>query len=83
MIGEHIEPQVVEIFGEGAADWAEREARPLCKRIEGVGETAFCYLDRAEQLVERLERNSQLRYIHRHGTLEDLFLKLTGRELRD
>jgi lipooligosaccharide transport system ATP-binding protein len=83
LIQAHIEPQVVEIFGDDAAQWAEREARPLARRVESVGETAFCYLDRADALVERLQAVPHLRYIHRHGSLEDLFLKLTGRELRD
>jgi lipooligosaccharide transport system ATP-binding protein len=83
LIQAHIEPHVVEIFGDDAADWAEREARPLARRVECVGETAFCYLDRADALIERLEQVPHLRYIHRHGTLEDLFVKLTGRELRD
>jgi lipooligosaccharide transport system ATP-binding protein len=83
LIAEHIEPQVVEVYGDGAADWAEREARALCERIERVGETAFCYTRRADPLVAKLDAQQELRYLHRPANLEDLFLKLTGRELRD
>jgi lipooligosaccharide transport system ATP-binding protein len=33
--------------------------------------------------VRDLEQREDLRYLHRHANLEDVFLKLTGRELRD
>jgi lipooligosaccharide transport system ATP-binding protein len=33
--------------------------------------------------VHALDRETGLRYLHRPANLEDLFLKLTGRELRD
>ncbi|MND04740.1 hypothetical protein D3C83_251510 [compost metagenome] len=31
----------------------------------------------------KLVDESDLRYVHRHANLEDVFLKLTGREMRD
>jgi len=34
-------------------------------------------------LLVDLKQRSQLRYIHRAANLEDVFLKLTGREMRD
>ena len=87
VIAEHIEPQVVEVFGEwngaGAAAWAAAHAAGLCKRCEISGETAFCYTDDAAPLLAHLAHQPGLRTLHRPANLEDVFLKLTGRELRD
>jgi lipooligosaccharide transport system ATP-binding protein len=83
LIAAHIEPQVVEVYGEGAADWAAHEARAFSSRVEVSGETAFCYVADAAPLLARLEGQVQLKTLHRPANLEDVFLKLTGRELRD
>jgi lipooligosaccharide transport system ATP-binding protein len=83
LIAQHIEPQVVEVFGEGVGEWAERIGRHAAERCERTGETVFCYTRDADALVHALEREPRLRYLHRPANLEDLFLKLTGRELRD
>jgi lipooligosaccharide transport system ATP-binding protein len=87
VIAEHIEPQVVVVFGDwngaGAAGWAATHAAPLCRRFEVSGETAFCYMDDPAPLLAHLAGESGLRYLHRPANLEDVFLKLTGRELRD
>jgi lipooligosaccharide transport system ATP-binding protein len=74
---------VVEVYGEGALDWAERRSQALAERCERSGETVFCYTRDASPLVQDLEQRRDLRYLHRHANLEDVFLKLTGRELRD
>ena len=87
VIAAHIEPQVVEIFGDwdgqGAAAWAAAHAQALCRRCEVSGETAFCYTDDAAPLLAHLARQPGLRSLHRPANLEDVFLKLTGRDLRD
>jgi lipooligosaccharide transport system ATP-binding protein len=83
LIAEHIEPQVVEVYGEGAAAWAADEANAYASRCEVSGETAFCYLDDASALLAHLADRPQLKTLHRPANLEDVFLKLTGRELRD
>ncbi len=83
LIAQHIEPQVVEVFGDGARSWAERYGRNASERCEQTGETVFCYTHNADPLVHGLEREPGLRYLHRPANLEDVFLKLTGRELRD
>jgi lipooligosaccharide transport system ATP-binding protein len=83
LIRSEIEPHVVEATGDGAADWAEREGRPLAQRLEISGETAFCYSSEPARLLDSLERLPALRYLHRPANLEDVFLKLTGREMRD
>ncbi|MCE2870568.1 MAG: ATP-binding cassette domain-containing protein [Oxalobacteraceae bacterium] len=82
LIAQHIEPQVVEVYGDNVSSWAG-QARALADRIEISGETAFCYTTHAELLVQNLSGQSGLRYLHRPANLEDLFLKLTGREMRD
>ena len=83
MIAAHIEPQVVEVFGEDAAGWARAHAGQFATRMEVSGETAFCYVADARPLLAHLEAQAGLRYLHRPANLEDVFLKLTGRELRD
>ena len=83
LIAQHIEPQVVEVFGEGAEAWAGRFGRSASERCEKTGETVFCYTHDADAIVHQLEREPGLRYLHRPASLEDVFLKLTGREIRD
>jgi lipooligosaccharide transport system ATP-binding protein len=83
LIGLHIEPQVVEVYGDGAARWGDEQGRVLSERCELSGDTVFCYAHDATRLVAALETRPDLRYLHRHANLEDVFLKLTGRELRD
>ena len=83
LIEREIEPQVVEVYGDGVRDWAAAAGRAASSRIEVAGETAFCYVRDAAPLLAHLERQAGLRYLHRTANLEDVFLKLTGRELRD
>jgi lipooligosaccharide transport system ATP-binding protein len=83
LIKRHIEPQVVEVYGDGAERWARENGQPLAERCEKAGETVFCYARDTGALVQDLEQREDLRYVHRHANLEDVFLKLTGRELRD
>ena len=82
LISTHIEPNVVEVHGPGFEAWAET-ARSLAGRVEIAGETAFCYATDEEPLVASLKSHPQLIYLHRPANLEDVFLKLTGRDLRD
>jgi lipooligosaccharide transport system ATP-binding protein len=83
LIRQHIEAQVVEVYGEDAPGWAEREAGNFSRRVEVSGETAFCYVEDAAPLLAHLADWPALRTLHRPANLEDVFLKLTGRELRD
>ena len=83
LIESHIEPAVVEVYGEGLADWTRDHASQVCQRFETVGETLFCYTDNAEHVIDALKQAPALRYLHRPSNLEDVFLKLTGSDLRD
>jgi lipooligosaccharide transport system ATP-binding protein len=82
LIAEHIEPHVVEVHGNGFEAWME-EARSLCPRVERAGDTVFCYTGEVEPILRNLSGKSDLTYLHRPASLEDVFLKLTGRDLRD
>ena len=57
--------------------------RKLARRLEVAGETAFCYAMDAQPLLADLALRDGVHYLHRPANLEDLFIKLTGRELRD
>jgi lipooligosaccharide transport system ATP-binding protein len=82
LISRHIEPEVVEVYGENAGNWMAEHGR-LADRVERTGETVFCYTRKAEPLIASLANRPGLRYLHRPANLEDVFLKLTGRDLRD
>jgi lipooligosaccharide transport system ATP-binding protein len=83
LIAAHIEPQVVEVFGDGVQAWANAHGASLSERCEKTGETVFCYARDVEPLMRDLERRPELRYLRRPANLEDVFLRLTGRDLRD
>lgn len=84
LIAEHLEPDVVEAYGNGALGLAQ-DARlaALARRTEVSGETVFFYTQDARPLLEALSAHPQLRTLHRPANLEDLFLKLTGRQIRE
>ena len=82
LISRHIEPHVVEVHGQDLEAWIARSGH-LAQRCERVGETAFCYAAEAAPLLATLAGQRDLVYIHRPANLEDVFLKLTGRDLRD
>jgi lipooligosaccharide transport system ATP-binding protein len=51
--------------------------------VEQSGETVFFYTQDAKPLLQALSAYPQLRTLHRPANLEDLFLKLTGRQIRE
>jgi len=84
LIAQHLEPDVVEVFGVGAVQMAEDAAlRTLAARVEVSGETVFFYTQNAQPLLQALGQHGHLRTLHRPANLEDLFLKLTGRQIRE
>ena len=82
LIAEHIEPHVVEVHGPGYEAWIER-ARAIAPRVERAGDTVFVYAEDAAPVLQTLSGEKDLAYLHRQASLEDVFLKLTGRDLRD
>ncbi|MFZ2308765.1 MAG: ATP-binding cassette domain-containing protein [Rhodoferax sp.] len=83
LIREHLEPDVVEVYGVGAMALLESPLRTLAARVEVSGETVFFYTANAAELLQALQAYPQLRTLHRPANLEDLFLKLTGRQIRE
>ncbi|WP_454905376.1 ATP-binding cassette domain-containing protein [Variovorax gossypii] len=84
LIAEHLEPDVVEVYGNGALALAESaELKAMAARVEVSGETVFFYTQDARRLLDALTQHGGLRTFHRPANLEDLFLKLTGRQIRE
>jgi lipooligosaccharide transport system ATP-binding protein len=84
LIAQHLEPEVVEVFGQGATALAtDGVLTTLAERTEISGETVFFYTRDSRPLLAALQGWPQLRTLHRPSNLEDLFLKLTGRQIRE
>ena len=87
LIARHLEPEVVEVYGAGALALHEAPEhaalRALAGRVEVSGETVFFYTQDARALLQALAPMHDLRTLHRPANLEDLFLKLTGRQIRE
>jgi len=84
LIAQHLEPDVVEVYGPTAL--ALQHDAALCQlaaRVEVSGETLFFYTANATPLLAALQAHPGLRTLHRPANLEDLFLKLTGRQIRE
>jgi len=82
LIRRHIEPHVIEVFGSELDRWYATASR-LAARTERVGETLFCYAESERAIIDSLCDHPGLQYLHRPANLEDVFVKLTGRELRE
>jgi lipooligosaccharide transport system ATP-binding protein len=82
LIDKHLESDVIEVYGDGAAGTA-RDHAALAERVEISGETVFFYLRNPAPLLAALGHHRSVRYLHRPANLEDLFLKMTGRQIRD
>ncbi len=82
LIRQHVEPEVLEVRGP-----TERARAILAKasgaRIEHIGDIHYCYTRDARALLATLEQHPELSFLHRPSNLEDVFLKLTGHDLRD
>ena len=84
LIAEHLEPEVIEVFGQGAVALAQEPTlKALAGRVEVSGETVFFYTQDSRALMQALQAWPAMRTLHRPSNLEDLFLKLTGRQIRE
>jgi lipooligosaccharide transport system ATP-binding protein len=83
LIRDSIEPHVLEVHGADMRDWQNCVPLDRETRCERVGETWFYYGGNLQRLVKSLDNWPTLRYSYRPANLEDVFLKMTGRELRD
>jgi len=83
LIARYLEPDVVEAYGDGALALVDSPLKALAARVEVSGETAFFYTHGAKRLLDAMSAHPKLRTLHRPANLEDLFLKLTGRQIRE
>jgi lipooligosaccharide transport system ATP-binding protein len=83
LIAAHLERDVIEVFGAGALALIDSPLAQMAQRVERSGETVFFYTDDAPALLGPLSQHAGLRSLHRPANLEDLFLKLTGRQIRE
>jgi lipooligosaccharide transport system ATP-binding protein len=83
LIAQYLEPDVVEAYGNGALALADSPLKAFAARVEVSGETVFFYTQDAKPLLDALAAHGKLRTLHRPANLEDLFLKLTGRQIRE
>ncbi len=87
LIARHVEPEVVEVYGDRAQRWLASLQMPDDTRVEVNGETVFCYTRQPQPLLASLQSmqigDGSLRFLHRPANLEDVFLRLTGRDLRE
>ncbi len=82
LIARHLEPEVIEVYGVGAAALLDSPLKAMAARVEFSGETVFFYTQDGQPMLAVLAAWPQLRTLHRPANLEDLFLKLTGRQIR-
>ena len=82
LIQQHLEPEVVEVYGPEALALRDAPWREMASRVEHSGETVLFYTRDARPLLQALQQQPHLRVLHRPANLEDLFLKLTGRQIR-
>ena len=83
LIADNLEPDVVEVYGAGALELMSSPLKALAARVEVSGETVFFYTHNSKSLLDALASYPHLRTLHRPANLEDLFLKLTGRQIRE
>lgn len=82
LIASHVAPEVVEIRVGSDGD-AKRAHEVLSdQQQEQAGDTLFVYCQSGSEVVARIESELGLPYLRRPANLEDVFLRLTGRALR-
>ena len=83
LIARHVEPEVIEIRLQGEREPPSLPGPDSGCRIERMGTSIYCYTHEPAPLLEHLQGSVGLTFTHRPAGLEDVFLRLTGRELRD
>lgn len=86
LVSEGMEPMVLEVHGARAGLWFRSiDSAMLAAKCRGecLGESAYCYGSSMDALVQALVEWPDLSYVLRPANLEDVFLRMTGREMRD
>jgi lipooligosaccharide transport system ATP-binding protein len=82
LIRRHVEPDVIELQGE-VSDGMFATLSSMSLRTERHGTAVYVYTGAPAPILEFLEQAHELTVIHRRAGLEDVFLQLTGRDLRE
>jgi len=82
LINQHVLPEVVELRSQ------QKDAHNLIGDYQGLeqeqaGDTVYIYGHDVQALLQQMDTISGVNYVHRPANLEDVFLKLTGRELEE
>ena len=83
LIAEHLEPDVVEAYGNGALSLAQSPLKALGPLRGERRNGLLLHPGRQAAAGGPGPRHPKLRTLHRPANLEDLFLKLTGRQIRE
>jgi lipooligosaccharide transport system ATP-binding protein len=86
LISEHVSPEVLEFrAGPEALERLAPIVESAADDVDRVGDTLLIYTSDAEAVTRRVrESGVEVRNtLHRQASLEDVFLKLTGRRLVD
>lgn len=82
LISRHVEPEVLEIWSRSG--FASLEVfGDLPGRLERVGDSLYVHGDRLEPVRQRVLERSGYSCLLRPANLEDVFLRLTGHELKE
>ena len=82
LVRERVGEEVIELRGAGR-EAAAAALNGLGLEIERAGDTLYLYCRSGAKAVERLASAGEREFLRRPASLEDLFLRLTGRELRE
>lgn len=82
LIARHVEPEVIELRHQRGPILARLDGLSDC-RIEHHGSSLHLYTHDSAPVLARLSGLPDLSLLHRPAGLEDVFLRLTGRDLRD
>ena len=82
IVQQRVEPEVMEIMLT-LPECEQLLATVSDLRFEALGNHTLCYTRDAKSVVDCLQKEHGVSYLHRPANLEDVFLAMTGRELRD
>jgi lipooligosaccharide transport system ATP-binding protein len=82
LVRERVGEEVFELRGVDDGEVSEA-LDGLAVELEQAGDTLFLYCTNGAPVMERLISAGKKDFLRRPATLEDLFLRLTGRELRE
>jgi lipooligosaccharide transport system ATP-binding protein len=84
LIEEHIGAEVVELYSTDAShSHAIALLQGAADHVERAGDEVFGFFRQSESARALLPDLAEHHVVHRRATLEDVFLRLTGRELRE